>query len=117
MAGHLLKCERIRRKVYRTKAEARQNVVGYIEMFYKPTRKHARIGALSTVEFEPQFKRKPRASRTLGGIQEVRRYEQERHDCADGDDSGGPESGGCGNTLNEIGSYIVGVPVHFQISI
>lgn len=38
---NLLKRERIRRKIYRTRAEARQDVFGYIEMFYHPTRKHA----------------------------------------------------------------------------
>ena len=53
---NLLKRERIRRKVYRTRAEARQDVFDYIEMFYNPTRKHARNGMLSPVEFEQQFK-------------------------------------------------------------
>ena len=53
---NLLKRERIRRKVYRTRAEARQDVFDYIEMFYNPTRKHARNGMLSPVEFERQHK-------------------------------------------------------------
>jgi putative transposase len=51
---NLLKRERIRRKVYRTRAEARQDVFDYIKMFYNPTREHARDGMLSPVEFERQ---------------------------------------------------------------
>jgi len=51
---NLLKRERVRRKVYRTRAEARQDVFDYIEMFYNPTRKHARNGMLSPVDFERQ---------------------------------------------------------------
>jgi putative transposase len=53
---NLLKRERIRRKVYRTRDQARADVFDYIEMFYNPTRKHARNGMLSPVEFERQHK-------------------------------------------------------------
>ncbi len=53
---NLLKRERIRRRVYKTRAEARQDVFDYIEMFYNPQRKHARNGMLSPVEFERQQK-------------------------------------------------------------
>ncbi|WP_210321345.1 IS3 family transposase [Devosia beringensis] len=49
---NLLKRERIRRRTYRTRGEARQDVFDYIEMFYNPTRKHVRNGMLSPVEFE-----------------------------------------------------------------
>ena len=49
---NLLKRERIRRRTYRTRDEARQDVFDYIEMFYNPTRKHARNGMLSPVDFE-----------------------------------------------------------------
>jgi putative transposase len=49
-----LKWEWIRRKVYRSRDEARQNVFDYIEMFYNPKRKHVRGGMLSPVEFEKQ---------------------------------------------------------------
>ncbi|WP_085930251.1 IS3 family transposase [Ancylobacter sp. FA202] len=55
---NLLKRERIRRKVYRTRDEARGDVFDYIEMFYNPTRKHARNGMLSPIEFERQHKAK-----------------------------------------------------------
>lgn len=38
---NLLKRERIRRRTYHTREEARQNVFDYIEMFYNPKCKHA----------------------------------------------------------------------------
>ena len=53
---NLLKRERIRRKVYRSRDEARQDVFDYIEMFYNPKRKHVRNGMLSPVEFEKRQK-------------------------------------------------------------
>ena len=53
---NLLKRERIRRRVYRSRDEARQDVFDYIEMFYNPKRKHVRNGMLSPVEFERQQK-------------------------------------------------------------
>jgi putative transposase len=46
------KRERIRRKIYRTRDEARADVFDYIEMFYNPTRKHGRNAMLSPVAFE-----------------------------------------------------------------
>jgi putative transposase len=55
---NLLKRERIRRKVYRTRDDARADVFDYIEMFYNSTRKHARNGMLSPVEFERRHKAK-----------------------------------------------------------
>ena len=55
---NLLTRERIRRKVYRTRHEARWDVIDYIEMFYNPTRKHARNGMLSSNEFERQHNSK-----------------------------------------------------------
>lgn len=56
---NLLKRERIRRKTYRTRDDARQDVFDYIEMFYNPQRKHAKNGMLSPVEFERQQKLNP----------------------------------------------------------
>jgi len=55
----LLKRERIRRRTYRTREEARSDVFDYIEMFYNPKRKHANNGLLSPVEFEKQQELKP----------------------------------------------------------
>lgn len=50
----LLKRERVRRKVYATRKDARDDVFDYIELFYNPKRKHGNNGMLSPVEFERQ---------------------------------------------------------------
>lgn len=47
-----LKTERIRRRTYKTRQDARQDVFDYIELFYNPKRRHAKNGMLSPVEFE-----------------------------------------------------------------
>ena len=49
---NLLKRERIRRRTYRTREEARQDVFDYIEMFYNSKRRHGFNNQLSPVEFE-----------------------------------------------------------------
>lgn len=49
---HLIKRERIRRKIYVTRAAARSDVFDYIELFYNPKRRHGSAGDLSPVEFE-----------------------------------------------------------------
>ena len=54
----MLKRERIRRRTYKSRVEARQDVFDYIEMFYNPTRKHVRNGMLLPVDFEQQQKMK-----------------------------------------------------------
>ncbi len=51
---NLLKRERIRRRTYKTRAQARQDVFDYIEMFYNPKRKHTSNGMLSPVDYERQ---------------------------------------------------------------
>ncbi len=63
----LLKRERIRRKIYRTRDEARADVFDYIEMFYNPTRKHG-TGWCRPSSSNGTTKRKPRASRKLGAV-------------------------------------------------
>jgi len=55
----LLKRERVRRKVYATRKDARDDVFDYIELFYNPKRKHGNNGMLSPMEFERQQKWKP----------------------------------------------------------
>ncbi len=55
---HLLKSERIRRKTYATRKEARQDVFNYIELFYNPKRKHGKNGMLSPIDYERQEKMK-----------------------------------------------------------
>ena len=53
---NLLKRERIRRKTYKTRDDARQDIFNYIDMFYNPQRKHIRNGMLSPIEFEKRQK-------------------------------------------------------------
>jgi len=69
---NLLKRERIRRRVYRSGDDARQDVFDYIEMFYNPKRKHVRNGMLSPVEFEKQQRHNPRVSTEREAIQSHR---------------------------------------------
>ena len=51
----MLKRERIRRKTYGTREEARSDVFDYIEMFYNPKRRHSSAMQLSPVEFEKRY--------------------------------------------------------------
>lgn len=50
----LLKRERIKRRIYLTRDDARSDVFDYIEMFYNPKRRHSSNGGVSPVEFERQ---------------------------------------------------------------
>ena len=50
----LLKRERIRRRTYVTREEARQDGLDYIEMFYTPKRRHGFNNKSSPVNFEQQ---------------------------------------------------------------
>jgi putative transposase len=55
---NLLERERVRRKKYKTREEARRDVFDYIELFYNPQRKHVRHGMLSPIALEQQQKLK-----------------------------------------------------------
>jgi putative transposase len=47
-----LKTERVHRKVYGTRDEARADVFDYVERFYNPRRRHSTLGYLSPAEYE-----------------------------------------------------------------
>jgi putative transposase len=47
-----LKKERVNRRNYRTRDEARADLFDYVERFYNPRRQHSTIGYLSPVEYE-----------------------------------------------------------------
>jgi putative transposase len=64
----LLKRERVRRKVYATRDEARQDIFDYIEMFYNPKRRHSFNQRLSPVEFEKRHFYDCRVSRKMVAI-------------------------------------------------
>ncbi|RMU56790.1 hypothetical protein ALP26_200131 [Pseudomonas savastanoi pv. glycinea] len=51
----LLKRERIRRKIYTTREDARSDIFDYIEMFYNPKRRHSSAMQLSPVEYEKRY--------------------------------------------------------------
>lgn len=51
----LLKRERIRRRIYNTREEARRDIFDYIEMFYNPKRRHGYNNRLSPVNYEKQY--------------------------------------------------------------
>ena len=52
----LLKRERVRRKIYLTREQARSDVFDYIELFYNPKRRHGANGGVAPVEYERKFR-------------------------------------------------------------
>ncbi len=48
----ILKRERVNRRRYRTRAEARADVFDYIEVFYNRNRRHSHLGGVSPEAFE-----------------------------------------------------------------
>lgn len=52
----LLKRERIRRKIYLTRADARSDLFDYIEVFYNQKRRHGASGGMAPIEYERQFR-------------------------------------------------------------
>lgn len=54
----LLKKDRVQRKIYRTRDEARAEIFDYIEGFYNPRRNHGTNDGLSPAEAERQFFKK-----------------------------------------------------------
>ncbi|EMY6063147.1 IS3 family transposase [Shigella flexneri] len=51
----LLKCERIKKKIYGTREEARSDIFDYIEMFYNSKRRHGSSEQMSPTEYENQY--------------------------------------------------------------
>jgi len=47
-----LKKERIKRRIYQSREEARSDVFDYIEVFYNRSRRHSSLGQISPYEFE-----------------------------------------------------------------
>ena len=69
---NLLRRERSRRRKYKTREEARQDVFDYTESFYNPQRKHVRNGMLSPIAFEQQQKLKLQGDEQTRGYSSVR---------------------------------------------
>lgn len=53
----LLKTERIKRQIYKTRNDARADIFNYIEMFYNPKRRHGANNQLSPVHYEKKYYR------------------------------------------------------------
>ncbi len=51
----LLKTERIKRKIYKTRNEARSEIFNYIEFLYNPKRRHDNNEWLSPLDYEKQY--------------------------------------------------------------
>lgn len=51
-----LKTERVHHRRYRTRAEARQDIFHYIEVFYNRKRRHSALGYMSPTQFERSLK-------------------------------------------------------------
>ena len=51
----LLKRERIKRKIYASREEARRDVFNYIELFYNPIRRHGNNGNVSPMNYEKSY--------------------------------------------------------------
>jgi putative transposase len=47
-----LKKERIKKTIYKTRANATSDISDYIESFYNPTRRHSHLGGTSPDAFE-----------------------------------------------------------------
>lgn len=61
-----LKKERIKRKIYSTREEAKSDIFDYIEVFYNRTRRHSFLNQLSPMAFEQlQTGSKPEAEKRL----------------------------------------------------
>lgn len=52
---HSLKTERVKRKVYTTRSEAKADLFDYIEVFYNRTRLHSHLGHVSPDEYEIMY--------------------------------------------------------------
>lgn len=57
----LLKRERIKRKIYTTRDEARSDIFNYIELFYNSKRKHGSNNLISPVEYENRYQKRLRS--------------------------------------------------------
>jgi putative transposase len=51
----LLKRERLKKKIYGTREEARSDIFDYIEMFYNSKRRHGSGDQMSPAEYENQY--------------------------------------------------------------
>ncbi|EOS8490650.1 IS3 family transposase [Klebsiella pneumoniae] len=65
----LLKRERIKKKIYGTREEARSDIFDYIEMFYNSKRRHGSSNQMSPTEYENQYYQRLGSARLSVAIQ------------------------------------------------
>ncbi len=63
----LLKRERIKKKIYGTREEARSDIFDYIEMFYNSKRRHGSSGQMPPTEYENQYYQRLRSAWIIRG--------------------------------------------------
>ena len=66
----LLKRERIKKKIYGTREEARSDIFDYIEMFYNSKRRHGSSDQMPPTEYENQYYRRLRSVWIIRGDSE-----------------------------------------------
>lgn len=54
----MLKTERIKRKIFKTREEARQEIFEYIELYYNPRRRHGHNGGVAPSVYEKNYNEK-----------------------------------------------------------
>lgn len=64
---HLLKRERIHRKIYPSREVARQDIFAYIEIFKNPARPNGSIGNVSPAEYEKNYSKQLESFLIPGG--------------------------------------------------
>ncbi len=74
-----LKIERLKRKVYGTRDQARADVFNYIERFYNPTGRHSTIGYPSPMQYEERVMKAKVAVYETGSSSDVRHSNSTRH--------------------------------------
>ena len=63
----LLKRERIKKKIYGMREEARSDIFDYIEMFYNNKRRHGSCEQMSTIEYKNNYYQQLGRSKTTRG--------------------------------------------------
>lgn len=63
----LLKRERVKRRIYSSRSEARSDIFDYIEMFYNTKRRHGFNNQLSPVEYEQRYQERLASVWITGG--------------------------------------------------
>ena len=75
----LLKRERIKKKIYGTREEARSDIFDYIEMFYNSKRRHGSSDKMPPAEYENQYYQRLGSVQIIRGDSEPLNKRMEKH--------------------------------------